>query len=360
MDKIDKILKKMNDKNKIKNAELINAENDYKLIDQNRKIDKLKQEAKNDFWIKVKGYLILAYVVLGTISTISISIAGGMDEYKNKFIFGLAVFTVQTGLFLLTMNETVIKKNYPDYVWILKVLQLGLLTLSIKFNYNFFNPSGEFNIFTLLLCICFDVTILKSVAISSDFRQLNFHEKNNSFDFENMSFLKMVWFNLTAKYRMNTLRAFNYNKAQFNKIKAENKEIENNESSLLEKDKEILNNLEGDKQLVIENKEPSKLLLMNDYKNKNSEDINNSENKEALENKNADGEKDRELLLNAIFENKNNDNVCPSVNTLTEIIGFTRNKISKIKKELVNDGILTTNGTRTIVNIDSLEKLKNN
>jgi len=116
MDKIDRILNKMNNKNKIKNAKLIDAENDYKLIDQNRKIDKLKQEAKNDFWIKVKGYLILAYVVLGTISTISISIAGGMDEYKNKFIFGLAVFTVQTGLFLLTMNETIIKKNYPDYI----------------------------------------------------------------------------------------------------------------------------------------------------------------------------------------------------------------------------------------------------
>jgi hypothetical protein len=359
MDKIDRILNKMNNKNKIKNAKLIDAENDYKLIDQNRRIDKLKQEAKNDFWIKVKGYLILAYVVLGTISTISISIAGGMDEYKNKFIFGLAVFTVQTGLFLLTMNETIIKKNYPDYIWILKVLQLGLLVLSIKFNYNFFtNHSGEFNVFTLLLCICFDVTILKSVAISSDFRQLNFH-KNNNFDFENMGFLKMVWFNITAKYRINTLRAFNYNKAQFNKIKTEIEKIEDQENPLLEKDKEILNNLEGDLEQDSKKLEASNLLLLDDYKKSDSKKSMDSENKKDLEYGNTDEEKDRELLLNAIFENKNNDNVCPSVNTLTEITGMTRNKISKIKKELVSDGILTTNGTRTIVNIDSLEKLKN-
>jgi hypothetical protein len=153
------------------------------------------------------------------------------------------------------------------------------------------------------------------------------------------------------------LRNFNYNKAQYEKVKIENQEINNQEKPLLEKDSDILNNLEGDKQLISENKETSKLLLMNDYKSKNSEDINNSEIDKALEHRNIDEEKDRTTLLKIIFENKSKDNVCPSVNTLSKLSGFTRNKISKIKRDLIMDGILTTNGTKTIVNIDSLKNL---
>jgi hypothetical protein len=38
--------------------------------------------------------------------------------------------------------------------------------------------------------------------------------------------------------------------------------------------------------------------------------------------------------------------------------GFSRNKISDIKKVLTNEGILTTNGTKTLVNIDDINQLQ--
>jgi hypothetical protein len=358
MEKIDKILNKMNNRNKIKNAKLIEAENDFKLIDQNRKINKLRQESKNDFWIQFKGYAIMLYAIIGTIATTSLSIAGGVAFFEKPFIFGLAMFSVQAGLFLLTMNETTIKNNFPNHYFIVKLLQLGLLILSIKFNYVFFSHSHRLELSTLLLCICFDITILKSISISADFRNLNFHKKNNDFDFENMSFLKMIWFNFTAKYRMNTLRSFNYNKAQFNKIKAENQEINARSKLPLEKDSDDLKKLTGDKGLILEQKEPSKLLFYNDYKNQKDEKPINSEKKEVLEHKSIVIERDRTTLLKAIFENKSKDNICPSISKLENITGLSKDKISKIKKELINDGILTTKGTKTIINVDDLSKLK--
>ena len=358
MDKIDKILNRMNNKNKIKNAKLIDAENDYKLIDQNRKINRLNQESKNDFWTQFKGYVIMLYAIIGTIATTSLSIAGGVVFFENPFIFGLAMFSVQAGLFLLTMNETTIKNNFPNHYFIVKLLQLGLLILSIKFNYVFFSHSQSLELSTLLLCICFDITILKSITISADFRSLNFHKKNNDLDFNNMGFIKMLLFNFTAKYRINTLRAFNYNKAQFNKIKAENQEINARSKLPLENDSDDLKKLTGDKQLISEKKEPSKLLFYNDYKSQQAENMINSGKNKDLESKNIVIEKDRMTLLNAIFENKSKDNICPSISKLENITGLSKDKISKIKKELINDGILTTNGTKTIINIDSLEKLK--
>lgn len=357
MDKIDRILNKMNNKNKIKTSQLLSAENDYKLIGQNRKINQLKQESKNDFWTKIKGIMILIYVIIGTIATTAISIAGGIAFFSHTYIFALAMITIQLGLFLLTIAETTIKTKFPDHYIFLKLLQLGLLILSIRFNYAFFVTSKAFEIFTLILCICFDLTILKSISISTDFRQLNFHKKND-LNFNDMGLFKMILFNFTAKLRINTMRNFNYNKAQFEKVKVENQGINESSQLPLERDSDVLQEMEGLKQLDTENEQESKLLLMNDYKLKNNENSVNTGTKKALESINAVTEKDSETLLTAILENKSNDNISPSIKELEELTGFSRNKISDIKKVLTNEGILTTKGTKTLVNIDSLNQLQ--
>lgn len=340
MDKIDKILKRIDDKQKLKEAELKEVQSDYNLIDENRKIKQLKNEIKSDKWIQIKGWLILIYAFLGTIATTSISIAGGISEYTHTFIFGLGVVTIQSGLFLLTQNETTIKKKFPDFLTVVKLLQIGLLFLSVRFNYNFFNSGNSFNVFTLILCICFDVTILKAITISSDFRTLNYHSKK--VDFNNMSFIKMILFNFTAKFRINTLRQFNYNKTQFSKLTEK-------------KNTEELQEMEAEKQEVMENKEPSKLLLIRGNKN---DDIDNEDINKDIDNENQDNtvvEKDKELITRAIFDNKTDDNICPSLAKLEKITGFSKTKISKVKKELANEGILTTSNFKTIVNLDSMD-----
>jgi hypothetical protein len=352
MDKITKILNRIENNKKLKEAQLKEVEADYNLIGSQRKIKDLKREIKRDFWTQVKGFILFAYVILGTIATTSISIAGGYKAYDHAIIFGLGVITIQLGLFLLTHNQTTIRDNYPRFLGAVRLLQVGLLILSIKFNYNFFNGDKPFSLITLILCICFDLTILTSISISADFRSLNFHKKNNDLDLNNLSFLKMLIFNLTAKYRINILRAFNYNKAQYDKFLS-------NEGFDRNKDTEDLQKEEADNINVLEENERPKLLLYNNYKNKNATNEFIEEAKEAKKEEIPDKGKDRYLLLNAIFENKSLDNICPSVSKLEEITGFSKAKIADIKKELVGDGILTTHNLKTIVNIDSLEVIKN-
>jgi hypothetical protein len=352
MDKITKILNRIENNKKLKEAKTKEVEADYNLIGQNRKIKDLKREIKRDLWTQVKGFILFAYVILGTIATTSISIAGGYKDYDHYIVFAMGVITIQLGLFLLTHNQTTIRDNYPRFLGAVRFLQIGLLILSIKFNYNFFNGDKPFSLITLILCICFDLTILTSISISADFRSLNFHAKNNDVDLNNLSFLKMLFFNLTAKYRINILRAFNYNKAQYDKIL-------NAETFGKGKDPEDLQNKESDNIRLLEDKDDGKLLLYEDYKNKNATNELIEEAKEAKKEEIPDKGKDKYLLLNAIFENKNEKNICPSVSRLEKITGFSKSKIADIKKELVDDGILTTHNLKTVVNVDSWEDIEN-
>jgi hypothetical protein len=331
MDKITKILNRIEDNKNLKETQLKEVEADYNLIGQNRKIKTLKRDIKRDFWTQAKGWIIFIYAILGTIATTSISIAGGYTDFEHEIIFGLGMIVIQSGLFLLTQSLTTIRDNYPRFLIPVKMLQLGLLILSIKFNYNFFNNSKHFNLITLILCVCFDVTILISIAISADFRSLNFH-KNNDMDLNNMGFIKMLIFNMTAKWRINILRAFNYNKAQYKKAQKENNiYIDENTSikSEMTKGTESQKTIQADEKKLLKDGKQESFVLSND----------------------------RDILLSAIFENKDQENICPSLSKLEDITGLSRAKITRVKKELVDEGILTTEGRKTVVNVNSIESL---
>jgi hypothetical protein len=56
---------------------------------------------------------------------------------------------------------------------------------------------------------------MKLVSLGIDLITLNYSHVNQN---ENIGFLKMIIYNLTAKYKMNALRKFNYNKAQINSL----------------------------------------------------------------------------------------------------------------------------------------------
>jgi hypothetical protein len=334
-DRIEMILNRMNNKRKLKEAQLKEVESNFDLIEANRRIKKLKREIKADKKESRKGFFIFCFAVLGTIATTLISIAGGINDYTDfRYTFVTAMITVQLGLFLLTTSETTIKNKYPNHFAILKILQIGLLLLSIRFNYIFFarySNNDKFSAWILLLCIIFDLVILKSIVISADLRLLN-HHKRNDFDFENMGILKMLFFNWTAKFRINTLRAFNYNKAQYKKALKENEiYINENTSVKTEMTKSTGNpkNIEADEKKLLEGEKQENFALSND----------------------------REDLLKVIFENKSSENVCPSLSKLEELTGLSRPKITKLKKDLVNEGILTSENRKTIVNVNSFDNL---
>jgi len=59
-------------------------------------------------------------------------------------------------------------------------------------------------------------------------------------------------------------------------------------------------------------------------------------------------DKDRELIKNAILNNKD-ENICPSISTLMDLTGFSKNKVIAIKKLLELEGIIETVGKKTLI-----------
>jgi hypothetical protein len=167
----------------------------------------------------------------------------------------------------------------------------------------------------------------------------------------------MVIFNLTSKFRFNTLRAYNYNQAQLNKVLNEIETTSSN--SLVEKETEDLQEMEADNCKVLENKKGFKLLLGKKSENEEIEKPVIISDTEQEEIENTDEKKDKELLIKAIFENKSKNNICPSISKLEALTNISKSRIGIIKKDLTTEGILTTNGTKTIVNLDSLEQIRN-
>jgi hypothetical protein len=361
MDKITRILNKINNKNKLKEAELKTAENDYNLIEKNRKINKLKMAVKEDKKIKINGIALFLFAIFATIATTWTSISGGMEDFIEAAIpFALIMIGIQSGLFLITLNETTLKYKFPDGFWIIKLLQIGLLSSSINFNYQFFTKyraDKSFSLWTLIVCIIFDVLILTSIARSSDFMRLNYHKpKSKDVDFDNMGLLKMALFNITSKFRINTIRSFNYNRAQFKKA-IKDTDIYIDDNTVLKKDSEDLKNDDLSYKRITEKNKPAKLLQYSDYTNKNNKNVDDDKPVEQENNNYTVLKKDIDILLKAILENKDQNNICPSITKLEEMTNLSRPAITKGKKHLVDEGILTTKGFSTIVNIDNMDKL---
>jgi hypothetical protein len=322
----------------------------------------------NSLGIRFTGLLIFCLAVIGLISTILLSISGGAGDYTNindlfksnsedlNGIFKLSGFAlttifIQLMIFTVSAIKTFIYMKFHRHIFMINLLQNGLLIVSIYYNYLFF---GANSFIKLILCILLDLSVIKLVTLSIDLITLNYNYigKNDV----NKSFIGMVIFNLTSKFRFNTLRAYNYNQAQLNKVL---NEIETTSSKpLVEKETEDLQEMEADNRKVLENKKGFKLLLGKKTENKEIEKSVIKSNTEQEQTANTDEKKDKELLINAIFENKSKDNICPSISKLEELTNIPKSRIGAIKKDLINDGILTTTGTRSIVNIDSLEQLK--
>jgi hypothetical protein len=284
--------------------------------------------------LRITGFLIILLAIIGLIATTLLSISGGAEDYinVNKFLsnqnedlnglmkisgFIITTIFIQLMIFTVSAIKTFIYLKFNRHSFTTTMLQNGLLIISVYYNYNFFGNDG---IIKLLLCALLDISVMKLVSLGIDLITLNYSHVNQN---ENIGFLKMIIYNLTAKYKMNALRKFNYNKAQIN--------------SLMEKDSEEI------KSEKVEAVKPQESILLLE---KNTED--------KTDNKNIE----KEELINVIYDNLKDDNICPSVSFLKENSNLNDSKINALKKELRNAGVLTTENRKTIVNVDKETALK--
>lgn len=284
-----------------------------------------------NFGLRITGLFIILLAIIGLIATTLLSISGGANDYinVNQFLAGnvddyngllkisgfiITTIFIQLMIFTVSAIRTFVYLKFNRHSLTTGILQNGLLIISIYYNYNFFGNDG---IIKLLLCALLDIAVIRFVSLGIDLITLNYSYANELS--ENIGVLKMIWYNLTAKFKMNALRKFNYNKAQIN--------------SLMEKDREEneIRNVE-----VIEDKNET-LLLEKNTENKNLE---------------------KEELINVIYDNLKDDNICPSVSFLKENSQLNDSKINSLKKELRGAGILTTKDRKTLVNVDKETALK--
>jgi hypothetical protein len=285
---------------------------------------KRKQEIKRDNKIKRSGFLLYLLSFLGLVATTSLSLAGGykfyiQDSFKLRAFFASIIF-IELMFFVVSTYETTIEKRFNKHYITVKSLQLGLLIVSIYYNYNFFASD---NLITFLMCILLDLGVIKFVSLAYDQRTLNYTFKANISD--DLSLLQLLFFVITAKPKIKLLRKYNFYSQQLLKIK---QAYENNSfEPLIERDMSDLENKSADKMRVVKN-ENNKISVI---------------------------EKDTKELINVIFDNQK-DFVCPSITFLTENTSLSRPQVNRVKSKLAELGILTTRGTETTINLDTKDE----
>lgn len=138
--------------------------------------------------LRLVGLLLFLLAIVGLIATTSLSISGGSNEYTNinklfngqtkdyLGIFRLSGFVIgtifiQLMIFAVSSIETFIKIKFNRHFLVVVILQIGLLVVSIYYNYRFF---GSNSFIKLLLCILLDLSVIKLVSLSMDLMTLNY------------------------------------------------------------------------------------------------------------------------------------------------------------------------------------------
>lgn len=156
---------------------------------------------------KLSGLTIQLLAFLGLVATTSMSIAGGIGDFKGdtkKFAFAIALIFAQLTIFKVSTCETIVKRNFNGHYIPLKLIQYGLLIVSINYNYKFFSDNS---IITFLLCVLVDTSVIKFVTLAADMRA-NRTEVNP----EAYSLPGIVFYNLIANFRLTQLAKYRVNR----------------------------------------------------------------------------------------------------------------------------------------------------
>lgn len=193
-------------KSKIKRVKI-----DNDLIIVKRQMNKLQNENKQDLNTRIWGWLFGFIGSLGFMASTIMSIVGGLKTYKSTLgILGfvIGIIFVQLVVYVFCIRESTIKNKFPRYYTAVKLVQIGLLSISINYNYQFFDKKTFWN---FLLSILLEVGIILITTIGGDFRILNFQEKKVENGLSIFSIFAMWKSNKLHNLKVKIIREYNQN-----------------------------------------------------------------------------------------------------------------------------------------------------
>jgi len=155
---------------------------------------------------KFSGLTIQLLAFLGLTATTAMSISGGIGGFKGdarKFAFAVTLIFAQLTIFKVSTCETIVKRNFNSHYVPLKLIQTGLLLVSINYNYKFFNDDS---IITLLLCILVDTSVIKFVTLAADMKSMRTEVNQRAY-----SLLGIVFYNLVANFKLAQIKKYQVN-----------------------------------------------------------------------------------------------------------------------------------------------------
>jgi hypothetical protein len=303
-------------------------ENRKKLIPNMLEIKQLKAQLKEPtIRRRISNILLLLAIIMTCVTTLT-TIAGGLN-YRNTILtmvtYILFVVFAQITILVISCLKPYLYNKAPRYISITSMLQVFLLIVSISFNFIFLHNSdnsGYIVFLNLILCVIFDLVILVICELSFVIRLNIVFVKRNSMV---KGLLGKIIFNFTYKFINSIEQTYKNNKngLTFVQDKETVKKLDYKQDR-----KESISNIDMDKDSV------DKLSYKQDSKESNITEFVQ--------------DKDRELIKNAILNNKD-ENICPSISTLMDLTGFSKNKVIAIKKLLELEGIIETVGKKTLI-----------
>jgi hypothetical protein len=328
--KFAKILERIEFNKELNNAKTQEIQSEYDLIEVKRDNSRLKNEINLDKKIRLSGITLHILSFAGFIATCSLSIAGGYRDYKGLklYAFIIAILFIQSVVYKVSMSETIIKKKFNSHYFSLKAIQFGLLTVSIYYNWKFFNSP---NIITLLLCILLDISYIKFVGLAHDCKLLNFQEKNN---YESGNLISMFLFNKLFKLRYKTIQEYSMNKNSL--LRLEQEENFGQDAAGPEDEKITVKVLEKDADRIAD---PQTKLI--------------ESAKEPLFEKKVLNLDNLEKVFNYIIETKTG-NVAQGIKKIAENTDLKIGEVTRIRDNLIKHGYLQPDKMQTLVVKESL------
>jgi len=316
-------------------------------LEQKEQYKEKKHQVNTKIKTKIIGYLIAIIVFVGFIATTLLSLAGGYEVYQDDLFKLIAFFIsfifIQTVLFITSSLKTIISKNFNKHYSLLILMQIGLLIVSIYYNYMFF---AEHNIITFIMCVLLDFSIICFSSLSYDLITTTY-SNSNYFD-KQQNFIQMFIFNMTIKLKINILRKFELNKRQ----------LEMFSNPAIERNAREYNYVKAEENANLKVLKPGNLFNKRNNKKYENDVIENEADKDSFLGDDILFERDVEELVKCIFENHENY-ICPSVSELNNLTEFSIKRINEIRKILKMRGILSTRGFKTLINVnDSNEAIK--
>lgn len=203
-------------KNKIKSVKV-----DSELVTVKRQMKKIQSENRLDLNTKLWGWMFGLIGFLGFLASTCMSITAGVKTLKDLSLlaFIIGVVFIQLVVYVICIKDSIIKYRFPRYYPVAKMVQLGLLAISINYNFEFYEQKTFWN---LLLSVLLEITIIVITSLGGDFRSLSYQEKRRPNLVKSgglFSVLCMMYYNKLHKLKSKVLSEYNQNLTQSNELR---------------------------------------------------------------------------------------------------------------------------------------------